>query len=322
MNSIKKVEKMAKNNQWVIFIIIGLIVAVMMGWVALPNINLGGGNGNEDSYPSDLKTSVTLYTGDALATTPTNVNASYYIFDSSGNYLKEGTTSSGTATFTVPTGGNYKYIVYDDTSGTANLDYIYKEGTFSTDGEDVTGRALKTVTVDLYRESNTTISLVKDPLDNDANISVGLGQTASFDVFISTETSKAAINNPVILVKANASCIEEVNFPALTKVPCPDRVTAGADRNQYCFKRDGIILSSEGIVTLSANILLDSSTECDTSGSEAEHLLIYILDTGIYKEPDYRVKGYSAFKYGTENPADNSNIGAGDSEVAYIGLAG
>ena len=108
---------MAKNNQWVIWLIGLAVLAIAMGWVAIPNF--GGNNNNNDVtdlYPSSMKTTVTLYTGDALATSPTNANVSYFIFDSNGKYLKEGTTSAGTASFTVPTGGNFKYIVYDDTS--------------------------------------------------------------------------------------------------------------------------------------------------------------------------------------------------------------
>jgi len=317
---------MVKNNTMIW--IIGIIVLVLL-WQSGTFDGLFGNNqvvidnGNNDLYPSDLKTTITLNTGDKLATTSTNANVSYYVFSPSGKFLKEGTTSAGTASFTVPTGvRGYKLIAYDDTSSTDALDYLPIETTFDTDGTSPEERSDKTVNIDLYRESNVTINAVQDPLDSDQNVSVGLGQTVDFDIWYSAELSKAAVFKPVIRIVANASCIESVDCPSLIDEDCPDRLTAGTDNNQYCFKDDSILESGAGMKRVSCNMVMDSSTTCDTSGTDTEHLEITILDTGIYKESDYKTKGYSAFKYGTENPADNSNIGAGDSATYYFGLGG
>ena len=270
---------------------------------------LFGAAGTDTLYPSDLKTTITLNAGDKLATTATNVNASYYVFTATGDYLKEGTLSTGTGSFTVPTGGNYKVILYSDTGTT---DYSPIEVSFSTDGDDPTGRAVKTVNVDLYAESNATIDLVRDPVDLNGNVSIGAGQTVKFDILYSATTSNAAVNKPVIQIDVNDTCIvqNKVFITGLTKVDCPDRLSEGAYRDHVCFASGKERVSAEdGIVTVSGSFKIEDATNCFTE----DYILVTIMDTGIYKEADYKTQGYSAFKYDTENPISNADIGATDS---------
>jgi len=263
-------------------------------------------------YPATLKTAVTLNAGDKLATTATNVNASYYVFTSSGNYLKEGTLSSGTGSFEVPTGGNYKVILFSDTGTT---DYNPIEVSFSTDGDDPTGRAVKTVNVDLYAESNATIDLVRDPVDLDGNITTTAGGTVKFDILYSATTSNAAVNKPIIQLDVNSSCVDQdqVALAGLSKVDCPDRLSEGAYRNHVCFDTGKErVASQDGIQIVSGSLKVNSATNCPT----ADYISIKVLDTGIYKEADYKTQGYSAFKYNTENPISDADIGATDSWAA------
>jgi hypothetical protein len=266
-----------------------------------------------------LKTTVTLNTGDKLATSATAANVSYYVFEAAtGKYLKEGTTSAGTASFTVPTAGNYKMILYKDTAGTSVDDYLAQEVTFSTDGDDPTGRADKTVNVDLYKESNATINSVQDPVDLNANVSAGLGQTAAFNILISATSSKAAVNQPIIRAVVNNTVVDDVMMPALEEVACPQRLTLSTEQQQYCFKYGQMVAASEGIKSFSGSILMDGST----AKSASEHVSFTVLDTGLYLESDYKTKGYAAFKYGAENPVGNAEVGAQDSTAKLLGLQG
>jgi len=267
-----------------------------------------------DIYPASGKTSVTLNTGDALATSATNANVSYYVFTSDGKYLKEGTTSAGTASFDVPTAGNYKLILYSD-SGTSDFLPIVEE--FTTNGGDPTGRAIKTINVDLFAESNATIEAVRDPVDLDSIVSVGAGQTINFDVLISTTTSKAVVNKPIVRMVVNSTNIEDVDFPALKLVDCPDRLTTAAAQKDYCFLYDKQLSSSDGILTFQGNLLMDSA-----NGAASDNATITILDTGLYRESKYRTEGFSAFKYGSENPVDNSDVASGDSSSSALALTG
>lgn len=300
----------------------GLVIAIIVG-VALYFAYTGGVFDSlfvsnapvDDLYPSDLTTTITLNTGDALATTAVGANVSYYVFDANGRYLKEGTTSSGTASFTVPTGGNnYKVLLYYDAGTT---DYLPTEVTFSTDGADPTGRAVQTINVDLLKESAATISKVRDPVDLNSNLtSTAAGSTVPFDLLIKASTSNAALYKPFIRAMGNKTSIEKVNFPGLTEITCPDRLPTGATQKTTCFQIDKIIKSSDGIQTYSGNLKIDSA---NAPGS-TEVMNFTIADTGIYKDADYKTKGYSAFKYGAENPVNDADIGAADSSTGELGF--
>jgi len=312
-------NKSGKSQDWMVWVIIAIGALVVFGG-DIGNLNLFSSDDTSQSdtlYPSDMKTTVTLNTGDKLATTATNVNVSYYVFNSAGKYLKEGTTSAGTASFTVPTAGNYDVILYDDTSAAVALDYLYKKVSFSTDGNSPQDRAVTTVNVDMVKESNTTIEAVQDPVDLDANVSHGAGQTVNYNLLISAETSNAAVNEPVIRVVYNSSCVESMTVKGLTEGTCPDRLTTATGFNDACFKDDIVLESSDGIKTYSGTILIDKTSSCPTVLGSS-NVTFSVLDTGIYPEADYKTQGISAFKFGTENPVDNSNIGSGDSADAFL----
>jgi len=306
----KNKSKMPKDNTFLIVILGIAAVLVFSGVVDIPGF--GGDDGADDIFPSDLKTTVTLNTGDELATTATNANVSYYVFDSEGNYLKEGTTSAGTASFSVPVDASYSMWVYDDTSATAALDYLPVLVDFSSGSQ-----ATKTVNVDLKKESNVTINTVQDPVDLNANVSATAGGTSNFDILISAETSNAAANKPVVRLEYNSTNIETTNCPSLSEVTCPDRLSPDATENDMCYVLDKVVKSSDGIQTISCNLKFDA-----TNGAASDAVEITVMDTGIYRESDYKTKGISAFKFGTENPSNNANIGAGDSATTLIGIQG
>ena len=306
---------MAKtNNQVFTWIIIVAAAYFLFTSGALDMFSAG--NGDVDNlYPSDLKTTVTLNTGDALATSATQATVNYYVFTSDGNYLKEGTTSSGTASFTVPTAGHYKLIAYyDATAGGGTSDYLAYETTFSTDGNDPTGRAVQTVNMDLYKESNATIQAFRDPVDLDSNITVGAGQAVHFDILISATTAHAAVGKPVFLIDLNSSEFSDVKMSGVTKVSCPDRVSTAAQHKHYCFQYSDMITSDSGIMMFTGTLYADSSN-APTSNSLVNAT---VIDTGLYLEPNYKTVGYSALRFGTENPISNADVGAADTAASSL----
>lgn len=307
---------MAKNNNFWLWIGAFVVVALALGWISIPSgIFSSGDDGVSELYPSDLKTTITLNTGDALSTTATATTVNYYVFDSAGKYLKEGTTSSGTASFTVPTGGNYKMIIYyDATAGGGTSDYLPQVVEFSTDGDNPEGRALQTVNVDLYKESAATINSLRDPVDLDSNITASAGAAVHFDVLISATTAYAALNKPVVLMTVNSSAWQDIDMNSLSSVDCPDRVSTVSGYQDYCFKYDSMLTSGEGIKMFTGTLYADAAL-APASNSK---LNATILDTGMYIEPDYKTKGFEAFKYGTENPLNNAEVGAADSSVSQL----
>jgi hypothetical protein len=304
---------MAKDNKVFIWILVGVIALLAFGVINLP---LGGNNNAgddaDDLYPSTLTTTITLNTGDALATSATQATVKYYVFTASGNFLKEGTTSSGTASFSVPTSGDYKIVAYYDEGGT---DYLPIEKTFSTNGDNPQGRAVQTVNMDLYKESAATISAVRDPVDLDTNITASAGASVDFDVLIKATTAYAALNNPVIVVDVNSSEWQDASIGTLSEVVCPSRLTSGTEREKYCFQYDNKILSSDGIEMFSGNLVADSAN----APASLSQVNITVIDAGLYIEPNYKTSGYNAFKMTSlQNPLSKADVGAADSSTSTL----
>jgi len=305
---------MAKDNSKIlVWVLVAVVALLALGIINVDKI-FGGDNEDDakDLYPSTLTTTITLNTGDALATSATQTTVKYYVFTASGNYLKEGTTSSGTASFTVPTAGNYKLIAYYDEAGT---DYLPMEVSFSTDGSNPEGRAVQTVNMDLYKESNATISAVRDPVDLDTNITASAGASVDFDVLLKATTAYAALNKPVIVVDVNSSEWQDVSMSTLSEVTCPSRLTSGSQREKYCFQYNSPVLSSEGIQMFSGNLVADSAN-APVSNSQVN---ITVIDAGLYIEPNYKTSGYSAFKQSAlQNPLSKADVGATDSSTSTL----
>lgn len=295
---------MAKNNM-VIWLIVGVIAvfAWQSGW-----LNFGSDNAKSPIVPSDLTTTVTLNTGDMLATSATNTNVSYYVFSSDGAYLKEGTTgASGTASFTVPVNGVYSMILYADG---ATTDYLAQEVSFNTND----GSATKTINVDLIKESTVDISSLRDPVDLDNNITRTAGSTVSFDILYSVNTSNAAINKPIIVATANQTAVDSVSISGYSVVDCPRRLSVSSGYELWCFASSAQIKSSDGVQTAKASALLNA-VSAPVNGS---NISVTIIDQGIYRESAYKTLGKSAFKYGAENPSDRTDVGAKDSDAGTI----
>jgi len=303
---------MAKQNMLVWLVVAGIAIYFISTGGFLEGLT---GSGDVDTlYPSDLKTTITLNVGDELATSATNVNASYYVFTSDGDYLKEGVTGSdGTADFDVPTAGHYKLLVFNDYGAVADTDYLPEVMTFSTDGDDPTKRAVQTINIKLQKESNATIEAVQDPLDLNANVTASKGTTVAFNLLISAESSDAAINEPVVRLHYNGSIIESVKMGDLAEESCPDRVTTSSEFEDQCFKIGGRIKASDGIQYYSGTLKMDSVHFVSGVSPVDNAVNFTILDTGIYRRADYKTAGFDAFEYSTENPVSNANIGAGDS---------
>ena len=307
---------MANNNQVFMWLAIGVVVSLAFGWIQMPEMFSSSSDDVDNLYPSDLKTTVTLNTGDELATSATNANVTYYVFDSGGNYLKEGTTSAGTASFTVPTGGNYDVLVHDD-DGTSP-DYLPTWISFSTNGDDPTGRAVQTINVDLKKESTFNVNSVQDPVDLNANISTGLGQTANYNLLYSANVSNAAGKGAVILADINSSEVQVITLGGTSATTCPNRISVTAGHKYKCFLVDKITTSSDGIQTLKGTVLFDSSTAAATTSG----VTFRILDTGLYVESNYKTQGKIAFKENTENPVTDADLGAGDSATSFLQFGG
>lgn len=298
---------------WVVLVII-LAVVFLLQSGSLDNIF--GGDGEDDTgdgiFPSDLKTTITLNTKDGLATTSTDANVNYYVFKSNNGFLKSGTTASGTGSFTVPIDGSYKLVAFDDDG--SGSDWYPVDTTFTT----IKDESEKTINLQFLKESNATVNLVRDPVDLNSNISVGLGQSVNYDLLFSVTTANAVVHNPVIVVDVNQTTVDDVSLAGLPKVGCPTRLTTGAQRKKICFAYGRDVKASDGIITLSGALLFSSSNTPAT----ADNAEFNVIDTQGYLDPDYISKGYSAFHQDTENKNTYAIVGATDSDTGRLDFAG
>lgn len=289
---------------WVVLIAIGalLVFSYMNKAPVTPTGN--------DKYPSNLKTTLTLITKDALAPTDTNANVTYYIFKKAdGSYVTSGTTSAGTGSVDVNWGEEYTILAYQD-SGTKF--YPVTKDVNLNDGQSAV-----TVSLGLMKVSNATISAVVDPVDLNANITAAAGSQVNFEIWYKTTSASSATNAPVIVVTANQTSVQDVYLSGLNKVTCPTRITTSGGTKNMCYQ-DTTLKTSDGLRKVVGSVLFSSSV----TPSTLDGLTVTVIDTQEYADPNYAVTGISAFKMGTENPNDYSNVGASDSATGFIQFAG
>ena len=104
-----------------------------------------------------------------------------------------------------------------------------------------------------------------------------------------------------------------MNLGGLSKVACPVRITASAGTKNICFQ-DATLKTTEGIRSRAGNILFSSSV----TPTNGDSLTVRVLDTQMYLNPNWALTGISAFLEGTENPNDQSNVGASDSATSTL----
>ena len=315
----KKSEKNMADNKWIVLVAIIGVVLFLTGYLKIPSTGTGttdtGAITSTIECPSDGKTSVQLTTIDELASSATNANVSYYVFKSDGSFYKSGTTSAGTASFDVQCAKEYKLIAYAD-DGTAP-DYYPTEVTFTSDGDDPSVKALN---IALKKEGGSIISTVRDPVDLNTKIAVGAGVTSGVEVVFKSNISNAATKDIGIVVDVNSTEVQDVTAnvgSGFAKITCPRRLTSNAGRTKYCFEKDGFITSADGTQVYGFSIKFSSTTT--TTGDNATFTAI---DRGMYQNPDWNVKGISAFLTDYENKNDNTNVGQTDSSIVNVEYTG
>jgi hypothetical protein len=297
------------NTTW-IWIVGLVIVAVLIG---SGTINLGFLQGTTPTpakttiYPSTLQTTLTLNTKDALSSSDINANVSFYVFDKAGNFVTSGTTAAGTASVVLNYLGDYNLLAFSDAT------WYPVEQTFSI----ASGEASKTLNLALNGVSGALIKVVRNPVTLNSNLSVGVGQTVSFDVLYQANSSAKAVYKPVVVVDANQTSVQDLTLGGLSKVTCPQRFSVSSGRKLFCFQ-DTTILASEGIRTLKGSVVFSQSIAPAT----LDLLNVNVLDTQAWTDSNFAGKGRVAFHEGAENLNTNANVGAADSITQHIDFTG
>lgn len=300
---------MAKNNNQILIWIAVIVAAfLLLGGTKLFN----GGTSTTPTLttptaPSDLKCSLTLYTRDALATSTTPVNVSYYLFNG-GNLLKASGSTTGSdssATITLNWGESYKILAYLDTGSSA--DYHAAETTVTCDTPTMTKY------IYLNKETAANVTKLRDPTDFDSNISATAGSTLSFDILYKAYLSNAAVRKPMAIVNANLTSVVDVTISGATKISCPTRISTTTGRKNICFDmgRDWV-KASDGTLTVPATVQFSASTGPATTDS----LNVTIADQATWQKASATM--YGDFLVGAENTETYADVGAADSTEAAL----
>jgi hypothetical protein len=294
------------KNMWIWVVVIGVVVLFATGVIKLPSSGTETPQLTTPTAPSDLKCTLTLYTRDALATSTTPINVSYFLFNGGNNLKSSGSTSGtdGSATITMNWGSTYKILAYYDESGT---DFHAAETSVTCD--------TPTMTKYLYlnKESNATISKLRDPTDFDENISATAGSTLSFDILYKATTSNAAVRAPMAIVDANLTSVVDVAITGATKVTCPTRISTTTGRKNICFDMGkDWVKASDGTLTIPATVQFSATT----APSTADQLNVKIADQATWQKASATT--YSDFVLGAENSETYADVGAGDSASAAL----
>lgn len=301
------------------FLVIGLLI--LGGWYLWKGQGTTTTQTPQGLVPSDLTTTITLNTKDALATSPTNAEINWYVFKDTGEFYKEGSTSGdGQDSFDVQYGGSYKLIAYNDTSATSGVGFLPEETAFTADtGEG----SVKTVNMKLYKLGGLEISSARDPVDLNSQVDGDVaGTTVSIQVLYKVNVSNTAILNPIVRVQGNSSCIDadgvKVSTSGYTAIDCPSRLTNVAAERDWCFKYAGVVKSGDGLRTVDGSIKFKDATACPTG----DNVTISMLDEQMYRTPGYVTDGYlTGFLKGAEDTSD-TDTGSVDSTTSKIGFAG
>ena len=257
--------------------------------------------------PSTMLSAITIETKDALATTDTDINASYWIFNGDGTVFKSGTVdATETVNVNYDPAATYDILTYED-GGTGD-DYYHVWKTVVPDA------AAKTVTCHLRKEGQPEITKMNDPIDNDANISTGAGITASFEAMYKNNISESAIYKPILLAEVNATSVVDVSITGATRMTTtPTRVTTTSGYKLLAFQLpEEYLEASDGIVIRPGTIKFSSSTAPSTD----DYATFKIVDQAMWRKAIFTNK--IDFLIGAENTETFANIGGIDSATSAL----
>lgn len=259
-------------------------------------------------------TTYTLNVQDELATTATNVNAEYYVFNGNG-LISEGTTGTdGSVSFDVACGKDYQVVVINSTLKSSNGGYY---------GKIIPLQAripAETKNVELIKIGGADIVRIENPLDTNriANISIAAGQTKSFNFVFQANGTNAGFQNPIILCQTNVTSINTVSLSGadITTATVPSRLSASTGYVYRAWKYNKMLKTADGPVTLIGTITAQSSVTPATT----DYMTCTVADEEYWKTSGYKTatSPQSAFLFGSENTESLADVAGDDAAVDYL----
>jgi hypothetical protein len=314
----KKMNKMGAGvSGGMILLIVGALVAAYMFIPAVQDIFKPA----EPSAPivgrcpSSGLTEVTLNTQEALASSATNSNVSYYIYDS-GSLVKEGTTGSdGTVSFDVACGIGQKYtmLVLNEKSTTG----VYPQ-TVIVDASSATDiHNLKTYEFGQMHISNIGSSV--DPAETH-NVSGGAGKTCGFVITFANNESASGYYKPLIMCEANSTSVSDIFINGVVKADAkkPTRISATSGWAYHVFELDRMLKSTEGAVKLTGTIQFSASN----APTNTDNMSCRIVDQSTFRVAEYKTLSLSEGFLEAAETDSVGQVGAPDSNTFDLHFKG
>lgn len=324
----KKAQKGMSPFAWIVialvaaFIFIPSFNATVKDWFSGTSTpSTGVGITDSSSCPTSGVTTYTLNVQDELATTATNVDTEYYVFNGA-SLIKEGTTGSdGTTSFDVACGKNYKTLLLNSTVGSGSGGYYAKI-------VDMNARiSQETVNTEIVSVGGARIVRMINPnyvdtgSDANTNMTLSAGQSKSFQIQFEANGTNRGYQNPIILCQGNISSISTIDLSSFSDgtpvkdVTQPSRISASTGYRYYAWEYGALLKSTSGAVVASGSI-----TATSTAPATADTIACKIVDQQHWKTSGYKTatSPEQAFMFGPENTETLADVGGTDSSTASI----
>ena len=253
--------------------------------------------------PSSGLTEVTLNTQEALASSATDAEVDYYVYDD-GSLVKEGSTTAGTVSFDIEcgVGREYTMLVINET-----VAHGFYPKTVTVDASGATD----VHNLELYQYGEIGISSIVSSADptGAVNISGGQGKTCGFTITFANNESASGFDKPLILCQVNSTAITDLTMTGVTEVSAkrPSRIGPTTGMMYYTFEYPSLIKSTDAGVKVSGKIQFSSSATF--SDALTNNMSCIIADQAKYQDPSYK----------TLSLADGFILAAEDETITDIG---
>lgn len=304
---------------WLILVVIALVAAYMFNLGGIQDLfKVPEDKIAVDNCPSSGLTEWTLNAQEALASTATDANVSYYVYDN-GVLVKSGDTGTdGTVSIDVECGRGktYQALVLNENT---TVGFYPQQVTIDASGPtDVSN-------LKMYEYGQVSVANVgssSDPTGDD-NISAGTGKNCGFTITFSNNESASGINKPLIMCLVNVSAVTDVTMSGVTEASAkkPNRISAISNHQYYVFELDKLVKSTDSAIKVNGMIQFSSSASIVTT--EGNNMSCIVVDQATYRKAEYKTLSLSeGFVEAAENVETISDIGAPDSNRMTLEFAG
>lgn len=306
-------NKKGMSGGLLLLIVVALVFAYTQNFLGLkdlispaPTAPAPGPSGTV-GCPSSGLTTLTINAQEALASTATNANVSYYIYDGSLLVASGDTGSDGTIGIDLACGAGkiYKGLVLNE----KRHDGFYPQQ-FTVNAQGPTD----TKNFKMYQFGTVDMASIVSSSDptGGSNVSGGAGKNCGWTVTFSNNETASAYNNPLVLCRVNSTAITGLSLAGTSPGVKPVRIATLSGFQDYAFELAQLVKSTDSAVKLSGKLQFSSSASF--SSAHQNNLSCIVVDQATYRVAEYNTLSLEdGFVTAGENKETVADIGGGDS---------